>query len=163
MKIPALWLKFNALLATAGGWLRSPVLLIVRVIWGWQFVQTGWGKLMNLDRTAAFFGDKLHIPFPKLNALMAGSTECFGGALLLVGLASRPVSVPLIFTMGVALATTEQEALAGLVKEFDLDKFCTATPTPFLLAALLVLAFGPGAVSLDRWLGLDKPGGRSAG
>jgi putative oxidoreductase len=138
MKISTLWQRLNTLLATAAGWLRSPVLLVVRILWGWQFMQTGWGKLMNLDRTAAFFGDKLHIPFPKLNALMAGSTECFGGALLLVGLAARPVSVPL-------------------------DKFCTAAPTPFLLAAMLVLAFGPGAVSLDRWLGVEKSGGKSIG
>ena len=64
--------------------LQSPFLLIMRLYWGWQFAVTGWGKLTHLDRTAGFFAN-LHIPMPKLNAMLAGSTECFGGLLLLLG------------------------------------------------------------------------------
>src|SRR5580698_7867841 len=93
--------------------LQSPFLLIIRLYWGWQFFLTGKGKLMNLDRTANFFAS-LHIPMPKLNAVLAGSTECFGGLLLLLGLGSRIFTVPLIFTMVIAYLTTEQEALHKL-------------------------------------------------
>src|SRR5258708_2114334 len=81
--------------------LQSPFLLAIRLYWGWQFFLTGKGKLLNLDRTAKFFHD-LSIPFPKLNAIMAGSTECFGGFLLLLGLGSRLVSITLAGTMTVA-------------------------------------------------------------
>ena len=41
------------------------------------------------------------------------------------------------------------------------DKFVAAAPFPFLLAALLVLAFGPGALSLDalikRFVARERP------
>ena len=90
-------------------WLQSPLLLVLRLYWGWSFFLTGKGKLLNLDRTTDFFTE-LHLPLPKLNAIMAGSTECFGGLLLLLGLFARPVAVPLTFTMIVAYATADREA-----------------------------------------------------
>ena len=34
--------------------LQSPLLLVIRLYWGWQFVQTGYGKLTNLGRTTGF-------------------------------------------------------------------------------------------------------------
>src|SRR5271169_459449 len=89
--------------------LQSPFLLIIRLYWGWQFFLTGKGKLMNLDRTAGFFAS-LHIPMPKLNAVMAGSTECFGGLLLLLGLGSRIATVALIGTMIVAYLPADSDA-----------------------------------------------------
>jgi putative oxidoreductase len=141
--------KCYARFETMADWLRSPLLLAVRVYWGWQFAQTGWGKLMNLDRTAGFF-ESLGIPLPKLNAFMAGGVECFGGALLVVGLGSRLVSVPLAVTMVVAYVTADNQALRAVFS--DPEKFTSAAPFLFLLASLIVLAFGPGALSLDRVL-----------
>src|SRR5690348_2415855 len=79
------------LFVRAAGYLQSPLLLAIRLYWGWQFFQTGKGKLMNLDRTAEFF-QSLHIPMPRLNACLAGGTECIGGLLLLLGLGSRLIS-----------------------------------------------------------------------
>jgi len=136
------------LFACAASYLQSPLLLAIRLYWGWHFFLTGKGKLMNLDRTAEFF-QSLHIPMPKLNACLAGGTECFGGLLLLVGLGSRLVSVPLIFTMIIAYVTAEQEAVKNIFK--DPDKFVTATPFLFMYAAVIILAFGPGKFSID-WL-----------
>ena len=146
MNLPACYDKLNGLLATLGRWLQPVLLLAVRGWWGWSFFLTGKGKLTHLEKTTEFF-TSLNLPLPKLNAIMAGSTECFGGALLLLGLFSRVVSVPLIFTMVVAYATADKDALAAIFS--DTDKFVSATPFPFLLAALLVLAFGPGKLSLD--------------
>ncbi len=134
--------------------LQSPLLLVIRLYWGLSFVQTGWGKLTHLDKTAAFFTD-LGLPLPKLNAIAAGSTECLGGLLLALGLFARPAAVPLIFTMLVAYATADSEALHAIFG--DPDKFVTAAPFLFLLAALVVLAFGPGRLSLDA-LRARKPG-----
>ena len=136
------------LFARAAGCLQSPLLLAIRLYWGWQFFQTGKGKLMNLDRTAEFF-QSLHIPMPKLNACLAGGTECFGGLLLLLGLGSRLVSIPLIFTMIIAYLTADLDKVKAIFS--DPDKFVTAAPFLFLLAAVIVLAFGPGKFSLD-WL-----------
>lgn len=128
--------------------LQTPLLFVLRVYWGVSFAQTGWGKLMHLDRTAEFFAS-LNLPAPKLNALAAGATECVGGALLALGLFARPASVPLIVTMLVAYATADREAVLALFS--DPDKFTGAAPFLFLFVSVLVLAFGPGQWSLDHW------------
>jgi len=126
--------------------LQSPFLLIIRLYWGWQFFLTGKGKLMNLDRTAGFFAN-LNIPAPKLNAILAGSTECFGGLLLLLGLGSRIATVPLIFTMLVAYFAADSDKIKGIFN--NPDAFVTAAPFLFLLTCVIVLIFGPGCFSLD--------------
>ncbi|MDB6167718.1 MAG: yphA [Verrucomicrobia bacterium] len=149
MNPASLYHKLNAVLAFVAGWLRSPFLLLVRLYWGWGFFQTGKGKLMNLDRTAGYF-ESLHLPAPKLNAIVAGSVECIGGLLLLAGLGGRIVPLPLIFMMAVAYATSETEAVHALAS--DPDKFVTAAPFLFLLAAVIVFVFGPGRLSLDALL-----------
>ena len=131
--------------------LQSPFLLIVRLYWGWSFFQTGSGKLQNLSKPTEYFAS-LHIPFPAVNAVLAGTTECVGGLLLLVGLASRLTTLPLTFVMIIAYLTTEGEALHSLFVDHDPDKFLSATPFQFLFAVLIVLIFGPGAFSLDHLL-----------
>ncbi len=133
--------------------LQTPLLFVLRVFWGWSFAQTGWGKLTHLERTTEFFAS-LNLPAPKLNAIMAGSTECLGGVLLAVGLFARPVAVPLTFTMIVAYVTADREAVQAIFS--DPDKFTSAAPFLFLLVALLVLAFGPGKWSLDHFVRRPK-------
>ena len=133
-------------LETVASFFQSPLLLVIRLYWGISFAMTGWGKLMHLDKTAGYF-ESLHIPMPKLNAIMAGSAECVGGALLALGLFARPASIPLIGTMLVAYYTADREALMAITS--DPDKFISATPFLFLLASLIVLVFGSGKLSLD--------------
>jgi putative oxidoreductase len=139
-----------AKLDAVADFLQSPVLLVIRLYWGWAFVQTGWGKLTHLDRTAAFF-ESLHIPLPKVNAVLAGATEAGCGALLALGLFARPAAVPLIGVMAVAYATDDRDALFAI--KSDPDKFVSAAPFLFLLASVIVLAFGPGKLALDALLG----------
>lgn len=127
--------------------LQPALLLALRLYWGWSFFQTGKGKLMNLDQTTEFF-TTLHIPFPSINAALAGATECFGGLLLLLGLMSRLVTLPLIATMIVAYLTADIEVVKSIFN--DPDKFTAADPFLFLLTAVIVLVFGPGALSFDR-------------
>lgn len=135
------------LLVAGAGWLPSPFLLAVRLYWGWSFYQTGKGKLQSHEQVTEFF-TSLHLPLPGLNAWLAGATECFGGLLLIAGLASRLTALPLIVTMIVAYLTADLEAVKAIFS--DPDKFTGATPFLFLMASLLVLIFGPGAFSLDR-------------
>lgn len=149
MKLSALVLKTNALLAALATALQSPLLLAVRLFWGWQFAQTGWGKLMNLDRTTGFF-ESLGLPLPRLNAIAAGAVECGGGILLLIGLGSRFVSPALAFTMAVAYVTADNEAVRAIFSEPD--KFTAAAPFLFLAASVIVFVFGPGKVSVDALL-----------
>ena len=138
------------LLTRCASLLVSPLLLLVRVYWGWQFFGTGKGKLMDIPNVAAFFADN-QIPLPTLSALLAGAAECLGGLFLLVGLATRLTTIPLIFTMIVAYVTVESDSLKAIFS--DPDKFTNATPFLFLFACVIVFVFGPGAFSLDGILG----------
>lgn len=132
-------------------YLRDPFLLIIRLYWGYSFYLAGRGKLLNLERTTEFFSS-INIPAPKLNAIIAGTTECFGGWLLLLGLASRLISLPLAFTMIVAYLTAHKEALTVIFS--DPSEFLKQDPFLFLYASLLIMTCGPGRLSLDsliRW------------
>jgi putative oxidoreductase len=126
---------------------QSLLLLAMRLYWGWQFFQTGKGKLINFDRTVEFF-TSLNIPLPALNAALAGTTECLGGLLLILGLGSRLVSLQLAVVMVVAYLTADAEALHSIFTKPD--DFTTASPFLFLLTALIVAFFGAGKWSLDE-------------
>ena len=57
--------------------LQSPFLLAMRLYWGWQFAQTGWGKIHNMARIVDFFAS-LNIPFPSASAHFVAGLEFFG-------------------------------------------------------------------------------------
>jgi putative oxidoreductase len=142
----ALVSKLHALLAKVGGFLKCPLLLVIRLYWGWQFFVDGKGKLTHLDRVTAYFAS-LNIPAPRLNCILASTTECVCGMLLLLGLLSRFASLALIGVMSVAYLTAEREALNSFFS--DPDKFTGATPFLFLFASLIIFTFGPGKIALD--------------
>lgn len=129
--------------------LQSPFLLAVRLYWGWQFAQTGWGKMHNIAKITAFF-TSLNIPFPGLNAHFIAGLEFFGGILLVLGLGTRLVGFLLAANMLVAYWTADREALASIFS--DPGKFYVADPYTFLFASLIVLIFGAGFLSLDNVL-----------
>ena len=126
--------------------LQSPFLLAVRLYWGWQFAQTGWGKMHNIAKITGFF-TSLNIPFPAFNAHFVSGLEFFGGVLLIVGLASRFTGFLLAANMLVAYWTADHEALVSVLS--DPGKFYVADPYTFLFASLMVLIFGAGIFSLD--------------
>lgn len=131
--------------------LSSPFLLAIRVYWGWQFVQTGLGKLRSQPKVVEFF-TSLNIPFPALNAHFISGLEFFGGILLILGLFARPIALLLTCSMSVAFWTADHDALVSIFS--DPDKFYAAAPYTFLFAALIVLIFGPGKLSLDALLAI---------
>lgn len=71
-------------------------------------ILAGLNKLENIDNVAAWFGNPdwgLGLPAPLLLAWLAALAEFLGGIALLLGLAVRLVSIPLLITMAVAAAT----------------------------------------------------------
>lgn len=116
-----------------------------RVTVGWIFLQSGWGKLHNLEGVVSFFTD-LGIPAPHLQAPFVAGTEFVGGALLLLGLATRFAALPLIGVMTVALLTALRDQIHELSDLFGLAEFCYIV----LLSGLAV--FGAGPLSLDALL-----------
>jgi putative oxidoreductase len=153
----------TALAASLGDRLRSFVLLVIRLTWGFQLAESGWGHWTHLSRTIGYFRS-LHIPAPQLAVGLSATTELAGGILLILGLFARLVSLPLVFNFCVAYATA---SFPDLVTTFHqkgwsdaYDAFINDSAFPFLIMALVILAFGAGRISLDaaRGAGVKNPG-----
>jgi len=114
MKLLTIYQRFLATLPSFDG---IPALFI-RLYLAPVFIMAGYSKMQfaNLEVTgiANFFADAnvinwfgnadwgLGLPFPTLLANLAAWTEFFGGWLLIVGLLTRLISIPLMFTMFIA-------------------------------------------------------------
>jgi putative oxidoreductase len=141
--------RLYRLLIRAADYLQSPFLLVVRLYWGYQFAQDGWGKLHNLGKVTDFF-NSLGLPAPGLTAAFISGLELVGGILLAIGLGSRLIALLLTCNMLMAYITADREALLSVFS--DPDKFYGASPYTYLFAAVIVLIFGPGKFSVDAWL-----------
>jgi uncharacterized membrane protein YphA (DoxX/SURF4 family) len=77
------------------------------------FWMAGTKKFASFDDTAEWFGNPdwgLGLPFPELMAFLAASTETLGAVLLVIGLAVRWISLPLMITMVVAAVTVHWQS-----------------------------------------------------
>jgi putative oxidoreductase len=128
---------------------QSPFLLFVRIYWGWQLWQSGWGKLHNLGKVTEFFAS-LNMPAPAEMAVFIACVEFFGGILFALGAFSRQTSLVLTVNLTMAYILADREALFSVFS--DPDKFTAAAPFNFLVASLIVLIFGAGRISLDTAL-----------
>lgn len=139
-------------------WLQSPFLLLVRLYWGWQFAQTGWGKLQHLQHVTQYFSS-LGIPAPGVTAPFVAGVEFVGGILMILGLASHIVGLVLTIDMFVAFLTADHAALVSVFS--DPGKFYGSSTFTFWFSALILLAFGAGLFSLDaliaRWTQPAEP------
>lgn len=82
-------------------------LFLVPVFW-----VAGMNKLDGFENIVEWFGNSdwgLGLPFPTLMAAMATGTEIIGAVLLLLGLATRWISIPLMLTMLVAIFAVHWE------------------------------------------------------
>jgi putative oxidoreductase len=131
--------------------LESPLLLAIRLYWGWQFATDGWAKLHHLDRVGQYFAT-LNLPFPHQTALFVSAIEFVGGILLAIGLATRLTALVLFINMTVAFWTAERPAFLGVLSHPD--RFQGADAYNYWFAALLILILGPGLFALDTPLAL---------
>src|SRR5258708_19754901 len=95
-KVSPLHDQFFALIS----YLQSPFLLIVRLYWGWQLAQSGWGKLHHLPNVTEFFAS-LGLPMPMQMAVFIACVEFFGGIFLPLGLFPRTPA--LLLTVNIAM------------------------------------------------------------
>jgi putative oxidoreductase len=123
----------------------SGVALAVRLGLAAVFAPSGWGKLLNLERTIGYF-ESLGIPGAQFQAPLAAVSELVLGVFLALGWYTRISAVPLMVIMAVAIRTAHWEDLDGWSSLLSLSDF-------LYLALLAGLATrGPGAFSLDRWI-----------
>ena len=129
--------------------LQSLLLLAVRLYWGWQFAQTGWGKLQHLPKVTNFFAS-LGIPAPAFSSFAVSWLELIGGIGLVLGIGSRFWGLLLAGDMFVAYLTAGRLNLLSIFS--DPGKFYGDDAYTFLFASLLILIFGPGKLALDHFL-----------
>jgi putative oxidoreductase len=123
----------------------SVPLLLARMTIGVIFMQAGYGKLTHLSSATEFFVE-LGIPFPELNVILASSTELVGGALILLGLFTRVVSLPLIGVMIVAIATAQLGSLNSLQEVLGLQEW------DYIVILTILFVSGAGKISIDHLL-----------
>ncbi len=133
--------------------IAGPLLLIIRLYWGWQFTVAGLTKLLDIGKVIGFF-KTIGIPYPEFNAMVVGLVEFLGGLSLLLGLGCRLSTIPLLIVMIVAYITVDHAALWEL-SSLNVAPFIKANPFLFLYAVLIVMAFGPGKYSLDHILKIE--------
>jgi len=127
-------------------YLQPVFLLAVRLYWGIQLATNGWAKLHNLGNVTDFF-TSLNLPHPHQTAIFVSTVEFLGGILLAVGLFSRVTSLAISIDMFMAYFVADRDSLRAILS--DPGKFYGADPYTFFFAALLILIFGPGWISLD--------------
>src|SRR5271155_1214722 len=120
--------------------------LLVRLFVGYFFMETGWGKLHNLDGFAQRFAG-WGIPYPYFNAALSAYTEFIGGGVTIFGIGMRLVSIPMIINMLVAILKV------NLKRVSTLDDFVELDEPLYALAYLWLLLSGPGRMSVDHFLG----------
>jgi len=160
MSPPAIIVKLRNLVSKVAGALTPVVPLLVRFVVGSSFMLNGWGKLHSLADITEFF-TTLHIPAPHFNAVLVASTECFGGALLIVGLLTRIAAIPLVISMAVAILTAKLPKVDGFGDFVGLEELT------YLLVFLWLAVAGPGKISIDyllvkKWFKEDTTSSRIA-
>jgi putative oxidoreductase len=119
--------------------------LVMRLVVGYVFMLTGWGKLNNLPQMIQNFTE-WGIPFPRILTPFVSGVEFFGGILLMLGLFTRIPAAMLAVVMLVAIKSAKWESVDSLETLLGFEEM-----TYFAAFFWLAIA-GPGAVSLDRLL-----------
>src|SRR5260370_15870717 len=127
---------------SAAGWIPA---LLMRLFVGYFFMETGWAKIHNLDTFAMRFA-QWGIPHPAFNAALSAYTEFLGGALRILGMGMRFVSIPMIINMIVAIVTVKLKNFSGLDDFVELDEPLYALSFVWLFFA------GAGWLSIDGLL-----------
>nr|NQU92095.1 DoxX family protein [Bacteroidota bacterium] len=118
-------------------------LLFFRIVLAYGFYGPATMKWGNINGIAEWFGS-MGIPMPTLNAYLTASTEMAAVILLPLGLATRFISIPLMFTMLVAIVTVHG------VNGFNAGDNGYEIPLYYLLMLLALLINGPGKLSIDN-------------
>jgi putative oxidoreductase len=133
-------------------YLQSAALLLARLGFGFSLFITGRGHLHNVDTMIERF-TSWGVPMPKVSVYVSAYTEMIGGLLIMVGLATRLVSLALVFNFIVAYLTASKDKVHAVIHgPFSADNWgdiLDDAAFPFLIIMLVFLAFGPGKASLD--------------
>ena len=129
--------------------LSDVVLLIGRILIGWIFVRSGYGKLFDIPAYATTFPGR---GLPTFLAYIAVPAEFFGGLALMFGFATRYAAVVMAIFVLVATFSSHRywdftEAAARRAQDSNFYKNMA-----ILGGIFFIFACGAGRFSLDAWL-----------
>lgn len=119
-------------------------LLVLRLFMGTTFIIYAIKKVQGFDNYVALFSDKLDLPLPLINLYLVMAAEGIGGFLLLIGVLTRLVSLPLILTMVGAFF------LVNLSNGFAASSFGIEVPLAYIAILLVLFSQGAGKYSVDN-------------
>ena len=123
--------------------LDSLALFFLRVILAYGFYEPAMTKVKNVSGIAEWFAG-MNYPLPYLNAYLATATEVLGVVLLVLGLGTRIIAIPLIIVMLVAIFTVH------IGNGFSAGDNGFEIPVYYLLMLFTLIAFGSGKYSIDQ-------------
>jgi len=115
---------------------------LTRITIATVFIQSGLGKLNHLERTIEYFAS-LGIPAASIQAPFAAGTEFICGLLILIGLATRFASIPLIVVMVVAIITAKAEDVESVSSLFSISEYL------YIVLLGWLVTQGAGRLSVD--------------
>jgi len=118
-------------------------LLLLRLILAYGFYMPATLKWGNMSGIVEWY-DGMGIPLPVLSAYLSGLTEMAGVILLPLGLATRFISIPMMFTMVVAIITVHWG------NGFNAGDNGFEIPVYYMLMLFVLLVQGAGKYSLDH-------------
>jgi len=122
---------------------QSIVLLVARLLIAYGFYEPAMSKWNDIGSVSQWFGS-MGIPFPTINAYMAAGTEAVGVLLLVLGLFTRLISIPLIVIMVVAIFTVHlANGFSAGVNGFEI-------PLYYMVFLMIFVSHGAGKFSLDN-------------
>ena len=119
--------------------------LVARLVVGFTFMMTGYGKLTHLAAITAAF-ESWGIAFAPIMTPFVAGFECFGGLFLMLGLMTRISAGGLAVTMVVAIWAAKLSDIDSLETLLGFEE-----ATYFAVFSWLAIS-GPGGVSLDALL-----------
>ena len=135
--------------------LERLAVLILRIFLGFAFMMHGSQKLLGafggggVSGVAGMLG-KLGIEPSLIWAWVVSITEFVGGVCLFFGFLTRFWAAGLVIDMAVAIVKVH------LVNGFFVGKNGVELPLTFGVIALVILLTGPGSMSMDRAIGIEK-------
>ena len=124
--------------------------ILIRGTVGLVFLSEGIQKFLFANKLGSGRFEKIGLPNPEFLGPFVGTFEILCGTLILLGLLTRPASIPLITIMVVAIATTKAEVLA--TDGFWEMMHGSRTDWAMLLGSIFLLIKGGGRWSVDEKL-----------
>jgi uncharacterized membrane protein YphA (DoxX/SURF4 family) len=120
---------------------------LVRAIVGAVFLSEGVQKFLFPDELGVGRFVKIGIPAPDVMAPFVGVVETVGGILLILGLGTRLIAVPLLIDMFVAITSTKLVTLGK--NGFWKTAHEARTDLLMIFGLLFLLSVGAGPLSVD--------------